>query len=190
MLGLSPCLPCCTRVHPVPRVGTFYTDIKPTNVSVFSGLNGRLVTITLLLLLGTCLLQLVDFRTFLVLLQLQKFSCLCNRAMGFSYCVQTTGVCRCPLQRRVLSHRIHFEPVCPAHVSFSCLGSLCVCVGSLIFPGLQVRSGSRALYRPLSAAVLSRPEVKTEVSKRLSAPPPPFFYLFIFLTPCSGWKII
>uniref|UniRef100_A0A4W4FB48 ATP synthase lipid-binding protein n=1 Tax=Electrophorus electricus TaxID=8005 RepID=A0A4W4FB48_ELEEL len=27
-----------------------------------------------------------------------------------------------------------------------------------------VRSGSRALYRPVSAAVLSRPEVKTEVS--------------------------
>lgn len=30
---------------------------------------------------------------------------------------------------------------------------------------LQVRAGSRALYRPLSASVLSRPEIKTEVRK-------------------------
>lgn len=30
---------------------------------------------------------------------------------------------------------------------------------------LQVRAGSRALYRPLSASVLSRPEIKTEVKE-------------------------
>lgn len=30
---------------------------------------------------------------------------------------------------------------------------------------LQVRAGSRALYRPLSASVLSRPEIKTEVTE-------------------------
>lgn len=33
---------------------------------------------------------------------------------------------------------------------------------------LQVRAGSRALYRPLSASVLSRPEIKTEVRRNLS----------------------
>lgn len=38
--------------------------------------------------------------------------------------------------------------------------TICVFVSVLL---LQVRAGSRALYRPLSASVLSRPETKTEV---------------------------
>lgn len=35
----------------------------------------------------------------------------------------------------------------------------------MLYSSLQVRAGSRALYRPLSASVLSRPEIKTEVRK-------------------------
>lgn len=38
---------------------------------------------------------------------------------------------------------------------------ICVFVSFVL---LQVRAGSRALYRPLSASVLSRLETKTEVS--------------------------
>lgn len=41
-----------------------------------------------------------------------------------------------------------------------------------IFLNVQVRAGSRALYRPLSASVLSRPDVRTgEVSVYLSPLP-------------------
>ena len=108
------------------------------------------------------------------------------------YCqtLKATGHQVCTLQWLILFDKVTFKlpPACSCasrlviatNNMIQVLLSLCVlrCIIKCMLL-LQVRAGSRALYRPLSASVLSRPETKTEVRRNSPRLQMSFYYLVI-----------